>query len=213
MNRWFCKIIRNSENKYYAVMEIEGKQVQGLAKNVDYRTLSKSIENKTGITILKCKDMIFEKLSATEKVATIDCTQSRNGDCRVTMKELLNGWKLAWEKQNIEEIKEESNITISNEATKLHSLFKENYRDPKYCHRDKFINGLAYSFIKKNGFDDNAIKELLNNNIIEEYDDNEGYRMTQEAIKEYMSPKGECAEIQKETLEDEQNKIIINLVI
>lgn len=97
MNRWFCKIIKNSDNKYYAIMEIEGKQVQGLAENVDYKTLSKSIENKTGIIILKCKNMIFEKLSNTEKVATIDCTQSRNGDCRVRVEELIKGWKPSWE--------------------------------------------------------------------------------------------------------------------
>jgi hypothetical protein len=97
MNRWFCKIIKNSENKYYAVMEIEGKTIYDLAENVDYKTLRKSIENKTGITILKYKEMIFEKLSNTEKVATIDATQTRN-DCRVTIKELINGWQPAWNK-------------------------------------------------------------------------------------------------------------------
>lgn len=97
MSRWFCKIIKNSDNKYRAVMEIEGKQVQGLAENVDYRTLKKSIEDKTGIRILQCQSMIFEKLSNTEKVATIDCTRSREGDCRVRIEELIRGWKPAWE--------------------------------------------------------------------------------------------------------------------
>jgi len=96
MNRWYCNIIKNSDNKYYANMQIEGKNVYDLSIDVDYRTLSKEIEDKTGIRILKCKDMIFEKLSDTEKVATIDCTQYRNGDCRVTLKELKNGWQPAW---------------------------------------------------------------------------------------------------------------------
>jgi hypothetical protein len=182
-------------------MQIEGRNIYDLPIDVDYRTLSKSIFNKTGITILKCKDMIFEKLSDTEKVATIDCTQYRNGDCRVTIKELLNGWKPAWEKQNIKVIKEENNIVMSNEATKLHSLFKDNYRDPKYCHRDKFISGLTYTYIKKNGFDDNTITELLNSNIVEQYD-NDAYRLTQEAIKDFMSPK----------IKNEQNKTQENII-
>lgn len=101
MNRWVCKIIKNSDNKYHADMQIEGRNIYDLEENVDYKTLSKSIFNKTGIQILKCKDMIFEKLSNTEKVATIDCTQYRNGDCRVTMKELINGWKPAWENDKL----------------------------------------------------------------------------------------------------------------
>jgi hypothetical protein len=92
--------MKNSENKYHAVMQIEGGNVYDLDENVDYRTLSKSIEDKTGITILKCKDMIFEKLSDIEKIATIDATQYRE-DCRVTMKELKNGWKPAWELDKI----------------------------------------------------------------------------------------------------------------
>jgi hypothetical protein len=121
MNRWFCKVVKNSENKYYAVMEIEGKPVQGLAENVDYKTLSKSIENKTGIIILKCKNMIFEKLSNTEKIATIDVTQSKEGDCRVTVKELANGWKPAWENQ------EEISDNKSNEQDKINNKLCETY--------------------------------------------------------------------------------------
>lgn len=100
MNRWVCKIIKNSDNKYYADMQIEGRNIYDLAENVDYRTLKKSIEDKTGIRILQCKSMNFEKLSNTEKVATIDCTQSRE-DCRVTVKELTNGWKPAWENDKL----------------------------------------------------------------------------------------------------------------
>jgi hypothetical protein len=99
-------------------MQIEGRNIYDLEENVDYRTLKKSIEDKTGIRILQCKDMIFEKLSNTEKVATIDCTQSRE-DCRVTMEELKNGWKPAWEKESIKIIKDKSLETETKEQNKI----------------------------------------------------------------------------------------------
>ena len=100
MGRWYCKVIRNSNNKYYANMEIEGKTVYDLPMNVDYKTLKEAIQKETGVVILKCKDMIFEKLSDTEKIATIDATQHRGEgtDCRVRIEELMRGWKPAWEK-------------------------------------------------------------------------------------------------------------------
>lgn len=100
MNRWFCKVIKDKDNKYYAHMEIEGQEVKDLPMNVDYKTLKKSIEDKTGVIILKYKDMIFEKLSNSEKIATIDASQNthKNGDCRVRVAEIINGWRPAWEK-------------------------------------------------------------------------------------------------------------------
>ena len=98
-NRWFIKVIRTAEGKYYARMEIEGNEVKNLPEDVDYNTLKNAIELKTGIVILKHKDMFFEKLSATEKIATIDATQCRGDgkDCRVRIEELVRGWKPAWE--------------------------------------------------------------------------------------------------------------------
>lgn len=97
MAKWICTVIQRDE-KYRAVMEIMGKSVEDLPTDVDYRTLYEAIRLKTGISILKRKDMIFEKLSDFEKIATLDATQYRGvgTDCRVTIKERINGWKPDW---------------------------------------------------------------------------------------------------------------------
>ncbi|WP_252241620.1 hypothetical protein [Clostridium sp. ZBS18] len=98
MARWYCKVIKDNDNKYYANMEVEGKTID-LPIGVNYKKLKEEIKNKTGIDILKCKDMIFEKISCNEKIATIDCTRYRNnGDCRIRIEELITGWKPSWEK-------------------------------------------------------------------------------------------------------------------
>lgn len=97
MGRWTCTIIQNTETGKYRVadFQINGKKVIvtfpefSYYRYVDLRTL---IKIKTGIDILKRKDMIFEKLSDFEKIATIDATQIRE-DCRVTMAERKAGWQ------------------------------------------------------------------------------------------------------------------------
>jgi hypothetical protein len=95
MSKWACTIVKEFEGTYYARMCIDGKEVEDLPEGVNYKTLKEAIKNKTGITILKHKEMIFEKLSDTEKIATIDATQYRGigKDCRVTLKERIEGWK------------------------------------------------------------------------------------------------------------------------
>lgn len=95
---------------------------------------------------------------------------------------------------------------MSNEAIRLHSLFKQWYRDPKYCNHVNFIGGLAYSFIKKNGFSDDVIKELIKNNIIEQ-DSETGYKLTEEAIKDYMTPKGNKI-LEVEQIKTESQQVI-----
>lgn len=99
MNKWICTIVQDSDGKYYASMDIDNIQVTELPEHVDYNTLKEAIRNKTGIEILKKKDMIFERLSDFEKIATIDATQYRGDgkDCRVTLKERINGWKPCWD--------------------------------------------------------------------------------------------------------------------
>lgn len=94
MRKWACTVIQ-CDGKYRADMQIDGKSVDGIMSDVDYRTLSQSIKQITGIEILKRKDMIFERLSDYEKIATIDATQMRN-DCRVTVIERINGWNPCW---------------------------------------------------------------------------------------------------------------------
>ena len=93
--------IIQSEGKYRAIMLMGNKEVEGLPSYVDYRTLKEAIRLKTGVEILKRKDMIFERLSDFEKVATIDATQYRGEgkDCRVTLAERINGWKPCWDEQ------------------------------------------------------------------------------------------------------------------
>lgn len=92
--KWTATVIQK-DGKYRAIMTIGGKEVDGLPSDVDYRTLREAIKSKTGVEILKRKDMIFEKLSDFEKIATIDVTQVRK-DCRVTVAERKNGWKPCW---------------------------------------------------------------------------------------------------------------------
>lgn len=96
--KFVCTVIQDSNRKYTASVIIDQKEVEGLPTCVDYKTLKEEVLNKTGIVILKHKEMIFERLSATEKIATIDATQYRGEgkDCRVTIEERINGWKPCW---------------------------------------------------------------------------------------------------------------------
>lgn len=86
MRKFVCTIIHHKDRKYRALMEMNGCEVKGLPEDVDYKTLVQAIRLKTGIEILKRKDMLFEKLSDFETIATIDSTQTRD-DCRVSVKE------------------------------------------------------------------------------------------------------------------------------
>lgn len=88
--KWTCEIVRDS-GKYYANLCYGGELIKGLPEYVDYKTLSQAIRLKTGVCILKAKDMIFEKCGRKE-YAMIDNTQPRN-DCRVRISEILDGYK------------------------------------------------------------------------------------------------------------------------
>lgn len=91
MSKWICEVAQDFDGRYYANMTIQEKRVEGLPEYVDYKTLQKSILQKTGIVILKRKDMIFEKYGR-KRYALLDNTQTRN-DCRVTLWERMNGYK------------------------------------------------------------------------------------------------------------------------
>ena len=95
--KWTLTVIQ-SNGKYRAIMLMDNKEVEDLPSEVDYKTLKEAIRLKTGVEILKRKDMIFERLSDFEKVATIDATQYRGEgkDCRVTIEDRKNGWKPCW---------------------------------------------------------------------------------------------------------------------
>lgn len=96
--KWTLTVIQ-SNGKYRAIMLMDNKEVEDLPAEVNYKTLKEAIKLKTGVEILKRKDMIFEKLSDFENVATIDATQYRGEgkDCRVTMEDRKNGWQPCWE--------------------------------------------------------------------------------------------------------------------
>lgn len=102
MSKWACTIVQQFDGTYYARLDIMGKEIEDLPEGVNYNTLKEAIKNKTGIVILKHKDMIFERLSNTEKIATIDATQYREigKDCRVTLKERIEGWKPNFAERN-----------------------------------------------------------------------------------------------------------------
>ena len=97
MGRWTCTIIQNTENSLYRVADfrIAGKDITERFRvpfDLNYRGLMNFIKEETGITLFKRKDMIFERLSDFEKIATLDATQERE-DCRVTIKERIAGWQ------------------------------------------------------------------------------------------------------------------------
>ena len=97
MGRWTCTIIQNIETGLYRVADfrIDGKDITERFRvpfNLDYRGLVTFVKEETGITLLKRKEMIFERLSDFEKIATLDATQERE-DCRVTIKERIAVWQ------------------------------------------------------------------------------------------------------------------------
>ena len=97
MSRWCCTVIYDEENrKYRCLLQIEGSYVDGLPEDVGYAELRKSIKCLTGKELPYHKDMIWERLSYFEKIATIDATQLRT-DCRVRLNERQNGWKPKWD--------------------------------------------------------------------------------------------------------------------
>lgn len=98
MAKFTCTVIQCDNGKYRANMIINGRDVLGLPYDVDYRTLRDGIQRMTGIQILKRKDMIFEKLSDFEKIATIDATQPLPNGCRVTLEDRKSGWNPDWSK-------------------------------------------------------------------------------------------------------------------
>lgn len=97
MRKWIYTVIQNANSgKYHADMLINNKSVDGIPFDVDYKTLTDAIKRVTGISILKRKEMIFERLSDFERMATLDNIQCRN-DCRVTIEERISGWMSCWE--------------------------------------------------------------------------------------------------------------------
>lgn len=107
MSKWCCTVIHEKDGfkegyfkpknyGYRAILEIDGYTVRDLPENVGYAELRKAIKCMTGKEIPYCKDMIWEKLSDCEHIATIDATQPRK-DCHVTLSERQNGWKPKWD--------------------------------------------------------------------------------------------------------------------
>lgn len=91
MAKFTCEVVKEFDGTYYANLILNGELVKGLPEYVSYKELAQAIKEKTGIVILKCKDMIFERCGR-KYYAFIDATQSRN-DCRVKLEERLNGYK------------------------------------------------------------------------------------------------------------------------
>lgn len=91
MAKWTCRVIQDTNGKYHADLRIAGCMTEGLPSGVDYNTLREAIRQKTGIEILKRGQMIFERYNG-KSYAMIDATQARD-DCRVTIEEILSGWK------------------------------------------------------------------------------------------------------------------------
>lgn len=101
--RWYMEMVQDFDGRYYAHMIIEGKVVENLPEYVDYKTLTEAIRRETGISLLKRKDMIFEKRGR-KKYAHIDATGGNTAwrqkvnanelghDCRITFKDIEDGY-------------------------------------------------------------------------------------------------------------------------
>lgn len=89
-SKWFLEVVQDSDGTYYANLNIGGKLVEGLPRNVSYRALQDAIRKQTGIEILKKKDMQFEARDG-KKFAYVDNTEVRK-DCRVSLRELDGHW-------------------------------------------------------------------------------------------------------------------------
>lgn len=94
MGKFFIEVVQDFDGTYYANMVLNGCPVRGLPENVDYNTLREGIRQKTGVEILKRKDMKFQQFGR-KNYAYIDATQYRGEgkDCRVTLDEMRSGWK------------------------------------------------------------------------------------------------------------------------
>lgn len=96
--KWICTVIQDSNRKYTATLTMDQKEVEGLPSGVDYKTLKEAILRKAGIVFVSQKQLIFEKFTDKEKIATIDTTQylGEGKGCRVTIEDRINGWKPCW---------------------------------------------------------------------------------------------------------------------
>jgi len=90
MNKWYADIVRDFDGSYYCTLVINGKMVLGLPAYVDYRTLRNAIKDRTGIEIIKAKDLLFKRMGRKQE-AIIDATRQRK-DCRVGLDE-MGAWK------------------------------------------------------------------------------------------------------------------------
>lgn len=135
MGKWTCTIIQNTETGKYRVADfrIDGKDIYECTEITEsyYRPLADEVKRITGIHLLKRKDMIFERLSDFEKIATIDVTQYRGEgkDCRVTLEERKNGWKPCFEE--IVDNEEECESNSSDEKCEDCGSFYYGTRNPK----------------------------------------------------------------------------------
>lgn len=92
--RWAMTVIYDCDtHEYTATINTENNGFIDFWEGSDYNTLAKRIMEATGIVIIKRNNMIFEKLSAHERIATIDASGGKIGDCRVTLNEIRAGWK------------------------------------------------------------------------------------------------------------------------
>ena len=61
MKKWFLEVVQDFDGSYYANLTIDAIPVRDLPEYVDYNTLKNAIKEKTGIEVLKKKDMIFQQ--------------------------------------------------------------------------------------------------------------------------------------------------------
>lgn len=94
--KWTLQV-EERNHKYTPTLMVDGCLVLGLGINQSYNAMANEIRQKTGIKILRLKDMIFERCTQLHcNLATLDATGGKIGDCRITNKDFINGYKPNW---------------------------------------------------------------------------------------------------------------------
>lgn len=97
----FTEFVQDFDGTYYANMYMGGLDTNGkyvkpfrvdLPEYVTWRELRQAIYEKTGVSILKCKELYWSRLGR-KKYAYVDATQPNpGGDCRITAQQMDQGW-------------------------------------------------------------------------------------------------------------------------
>lgn len=168
----FVEIVRNTDNKYYANVILNNEKLEGLSKNIDYNTLKKEIQEKTGFEILPLKALRFVK-KYNDKEYTYFCNFTNNKEEMLKYVEHFNNTNKL--KRDLDTIK---NIIEQDIEKNLDNIIQE-VKDKENTNKRKLFIGIVRN--TDNTYYANAI---LNNKKIEGLSENVNYNTLKKEIIE-----------------------------